>query len=162
MNALEEKEKKAKLKAEREFNFFIFQTRNGFRRPHMILNDGVRMSVQASAFHYCSPRKSCLSNYKEFEVGFPSEVIEQLREYAEYPAESDDELLKSVYLYVPKEVLVDIVYEHGGVNLETSLNKKIQLKELNQEKRILEEKNMKAQELINLFIAQLGNILEEE
>src|ERR1035437_8342823 len=41
-------------------------------RPQIVCNDGVRLSVQASDGHYCSPRMNGLSPYSQVEVGYPS------------------------------------------------------------------------------------------
>ena len=42
-----------------------------FRRPHVICEDGVRLSVQANAMAYCEPRND-IGPYTSVEVGFPS------------------------------------------------------------------------------------------
>ena len=77
--------------------------------PVMKCYDGFSMSVQAGEYHYCSPRNS--GPYTSVEVGFPSERVESLMEYAEQP----DNPTGSVYAWVPIEVIVDIINEHGGI-----------------------------------------------
>ena len=162
MNKVEEREKMSILKAERDLRFFLFQTNKELIRPAMYMSDGLKMSVQASTNHYSIPRRNFLSDYDEFEVGFPNQVIEQLRDYAECPVEDDDELLTSVYPFVPKKVIIDIIREHGGLDFELSLNKQRQLSELKQEKNQLVDKNKQAQEIIKEFALLMGNILEDK
>ena len=57
------------------------ETKQLFKRPIMVMGDSSSMSVQASAFHYCEPRRSGLDSYKSYEVSYPSQIIEQLRDY---------------------------------------------------------------------------------
>lgn len=78
--------------------------------PVMKCYDGFSMSVQAGEYHYCSPRNS-VGPYTSVEVGFPSERVESLMEYAEQP----DKPTGTVYGWVPIEVIVDIINEHGGI-----------------------------------------------
>jgi hypothetical protein len=68
------------------------------------------MSVQASEFHYCTPRDND-GPYAEFEVGFPSQPEDQLMPYAEDPERPTD----TVYGYVPLEVIEALIEKHGGV-----------------------------------------------
>lgn len=140
---------------------FVSDTKNGFKRPIVVMGDGVSMAIQASAFHYCEPRKSGLDSYTSYEVGYPSEVIEQLRDYVECPVESDEELLNSIYPFVPADVLKQIVMEHGGINKEATLHPEKKLAGYKQEKAGMEDKNRKAQDMLNQLIAQIGNILED-
>ena len=143
------------------FEEFIVETKDGFKRPKIVMGDGVSMSVQASAFHYCEPKKSGLQSYESYEVGAISEVIEQLRDYAEDYIDSDEELLHTVYPYVPAEVLSQIVMEHGGINKEATLHPEKKLEGYKEEKTEMQRKNEKAAELINQLLAQLGNIIED-
>ena len=50
------------------------------KRPRLYCNDGYSVSVQASAFHYCSPRLNGLQDYKSVELGYPSEEDELINE----------------------------------------------------------------------------------
>lgn len=150
------------LKSTEDFNTFITQTKDGLRRPALVMGDGTKMSVQASAYHYCEPRKSGLSSYDSYEVGYPSAIIEQLIEYTEMPIENKNELLQAICPFVPRDVIIDILTEHGGINLDASLHPEKKLEGLKQEKSGMESKNEKVQKLINQFMAQLGNILNED
>lgn len=143
------------------FEQFISETKNGFKRPKIVMGDGVSMSVQASSFHYCEPRRSGLDSYESYEVGYPSEVIEQLRGYEETPVENDEELLESIYPFVPAEILSQIVMEHGGIDKEATLHPEKKLAGYKEEKESMQSKNQKAADLINKLMAQIGNALED-
>ena len=75
-------------------------------------NDGFKMSVQASEFHYCTPRINT-DRYYEFEVGFPTEKEDLLMPYAE----DYDNPTDTVYGYVPIEVIEEIITKHGGIQV---------------------------------------------
>ena len=76
----------------------------------MKCRDGFTMSVQASRYHYCSPRDD-VGPYSEVEVGYPSSREELLMPYAEEPDKPTD----TVYSYVPIEVVAKVVEKHGGI-----------------------------------------------
>jgi hypothetical protein len=78
--------------------------------PKIKCADGFHMSVQASSTHYCNPRIDDSSFYSSVEVGFPSEEIEELMPFAEEP----EEPTKTVYGWVPVEIVNIIVAQHGG------------------------------------------------
>lgn len=77
----------------------------------MTLNDGTVMSVQASHFHYCSPRIDNADCYDSVEVGFPSCEIAEIMEYAEDPDHPTD----TVYGRVPVEILNQVIDSRGGI-----------------------------------------------
>ena len=79
-------------------------------RPRLYCNDGYSISVQASAFHYCSPRLNGLQDYKSVELGYPSAEDELINEYAEGMDYTD-----TVYGYVPIEVVEKLIEKHGGI-----------------------------------------------
>lgn len=135
-------------------------TKNEFKKPRIVMADGVSMSVQASAFVYCEPRRSGLETYSSYEVGYPSEVIKEICEYVEFPVDLDEEYLQSVYPFVPGEVLSKVVEEHGGIDREATFKSK--LSGYKETKNSIEIKNQKAQELINDFMIKIGNILSDE
>ena len=72
--------------------------------------DGFRMSVQASAGNYCTPRISNAKRYDAVEVGFPSREEPLLMEYADETNWTD-----TVYGYVPVQVVTNIIVKHGGM-----------------------------------------------
>lgn len=97
-----------------------YQTNDGKRfftqniRPRITCNDGFSMSVQASEYHYCSPRRNSAEYYSSVEVGFPSEEEILLEDYAE-----DRSILTStVYGYVPVDIVEAIIEKHGGAKID--------------------------------------------
>lgn len=81
--------------------------------PRMFLNSGLNLSVQASLYHYSQPRVSNADYYSAFEIGFPSEKIESIMDYAE-----DTEMpTETVYGYVPDDVIDKIIQDNGGIDL---------------------------------------------
>jgi hypothetical protein len=81
------------------------------RKP-ITCKDGFTMSVQASKFHYCSPRQNLTDgNYNSVEIGFPSEVESLLLKYAEDPEKPTG----TVYGYVPLNVVDSVIEKHGGI-----------------------------------------------
>ena len=79
---------------------FVIETSNQYIRPRIICNDGFSISVQASSGHYCSPREHCYF-YSQMELGYPSEEVTELIEYAE----DENDLINTVYGYVPCEII---------------------------------------------------------
>jgi len=80
-------------------------------RKRLVLTDGNTMSVQANDFTYCSPRDN-VGPYTEVEVGFPSFYSALLEPYKEnFPGSSFQE---SVFPYVPVDVVLRLIEEHGG------------------------------------------------
>lgn len=119
--------------------------------------DGSSMSVQASDFHYCEPRRSGLKTYTSYEIGCLSEILDELKEYAEAGTQ---DFLTASYPYVPVEVVSQIVKEHGGVDKESTLHPKRKLDGYKEEKDGMQKKAEKAAALINRIMAQIGNLLE--
>lgn len=86
----------------------------GYRQVKSIVcADGLRISVQASNTHYCTPRNG-VGPWVAVEVGFPSERVEEFMEYAEEPERPTD----TVYGWVPVEVVEAVVNAHGGLAVE--------------------------------------------
>ena len=93
------------------------------KRERVICKDGFSMSVQASQYHYCSPRED-VGPYHEIEVGYPSQIESGLLPYIECPDwESFDSdrpdygrgPTLQVYPYVPARVVMEIIGKHGGM-----------------------------------------------
>ena len=89
---------------------------NSWLTKRLICKDGFEMSVQASNVHYCSPRVDNADYYSEVEVGYPTVSEEELLDYAEDRTRPT----KTVYGYVPVELVDKIISKHGGVNDETN------------------------------------------
>ena len=83
------------------------------RRDRIKCKDGFSMSVQASSFHYCSPKEDNAIEYDAVEVGFPSEAEPLLSEYSEGMIDTDP--TSSVYTYVPSNVIFEIIKKHKGI-----------------------------------------------
>ena len=82
-------------------------------RPHIFCKDGFTVSIQASEFHYCSPRETLKDgNYNKVELGFPSEKEDLIINYAEEP----DCPTKTVYGWVPTEIVDKVLAKHGGID----------------------------------------------
>lgn len=81
--------------------------------PPITCADGFTMSVQASQLHYCTPRADG-GWHTHFEVGFPTEREELLMPYAEEPHAPT----RTVYGWVPAEVIDQVIEKHGGVSKE--------------------------------------------
>ena len=81
-------------------------------RPRLLCNDGFSISVQASKFHYCRPMLDGAQDYEEVELGYPSNEDELINDYAE-----DDNYTRTVYGYVPIEVVEKLIEKHGGIKI---------------------------------------------
>jgi len=75
--------------------------------------DGTTLSVQASSFHYCSP-KNDEGPYTCVEVGFPSSAPSgKLKEYGDGSGLGQE---SEVYGYVPWDAVYEFIFEeHGGI-----------------------------------------------
>ena len=89
----------------------FFNTAGSKRNRQVVCADGFKMSVQAFAGGYCTPRVDGADKYEEVEVGFPSKPEELLMEYAEEP----DRPTQTVYAYVPVQVVTNVLAKHGGI-----------------------------------------------
>lgn len=67
-----------------------------------------KVSIQASAGHYSTPREDGLYAYKEVELGYPNFFFSDkfIRAYAESPSRPQD----TVYAYVPLDELAEELY----------------------------------------------------
>lgn len=88
-------------------------------RPRLYCVDGFSVSVQASEFHYCSPRINGAEKYESVELGFPSAEDSLITDYAEeYDRPTD-----TVYGFVPVDVVCELVEKHGGIMYINQLTK---------------------------------------
>ncbi len=87
--------------------------------PQVLLKNGTTLSVQASEFHYCTPRTDDLKHWKDYctvEVGFITDSAGQRvvptenlwRQYA------DDGFPSDVYGFVPVRLVKDFISLRGG------------------------------------------------
>lgn len=79
-------------------------------RPHVVCADGYKVSIQAGSGLYCHPRANVLE-YTAVELGFPNMADELIMDYAEDP----DEPTKTVYGYVPVDIVQQLMDKHGGI-----------------------------------------------
>ena len=89
------------------------EEKNGFTScPRLTCKSGLDMSVQASKTHYCNPREYMpKGGYTSFEVGYPTEVVEELMPYVE----DADRPLDTVYGYVPAHIIDAVIEKNGGL-----------------------------------------------
>lgn len=80
-------------------------------RPRIVCKDGYSVSVQASRFNYCEPRVDGADKYESVELGFPNREDPLINDYAE----DDGDLTRTVYGYVPVEVVNELIEKHGGI-----------------------------------------------
>lgn len=81
------------------------------KRPRLCCNDGFSISVQASEFQNCCPQLNGVQDYESVELGFPSVEDELINEYAE----DGMDYTKTVYGYVPIEIVEKLIEKHGGI-----------------------------------------------
>lgn len=86
--------------------------------PRITCADGVSLSVQASEFHYCSPRLNEInhwSDYSAVEVGFITDADGlEFTPPASWSEYADGDFPSDVYGYVPTEMVKAFIEEHGG------------------------------------------------
>ena len=112
---------------------------DGFRRLPLCCKDGFFISIQASAGHYCTPRRTYDGPYSQIEAGYPSWVEELLLPYMRDKV-TFRAMLKSVfskfvtwrmkrymvwawlqgpkaaiYPWLPVEVMDAVIAKHAGI-----------------------------------------------
>tara|TARA_Y100000310_G_scaffold220168_1_gene221632 strand:- start:510 stop:782 length:273 start_codon:yes stop_codon:yes gene_type:complete len=75
------------------------------------------MSVQANIGAYCEPRNAT-GPYTEVEIGYPNEREPLLLPYAENPERPTN----TIYAWVPKSVVMNVIVRHGGMTSGTLPN----------------------------------------
>ena len=93
-----------------EHDYDTQNDRNFPRAKRIECADGFSLSVQASHGAYCTPRTN-VADWDSVEVGYPSLAPTQFMSYAEDPERPTD----TVYGYVPVELVVAEINDHGGV-----------------------------------------------
>lgn len=88
--------------------------------PRIECSDGFSVSIQASNFTYCTPRDDT-GPWTKVELGFPSEDMPSLNEYAETP----DDHTGTVFAYVPLKKVMAVLDSHGGIKEKGKNNEKI-------------------------------------
>lgn len=79
--------------------------------PRIICSDGSAVSVQASEYHYCTPRNN-EGPYTHVEAGYPQgKVPVSWKKYAE----DKEDLNATVYPYMPIYLVEKYINLHGGL-----------------------------------------------
>ena len=86
----------------------------------LICNDGFSVSVQCGYMFHCTPRAELddTREYSAFELGYPSHADDLISEYARGEERPTD----SVYPYVPRTVVEQLINKHGGIKNELEIN----------------------------------------
>jgi len=84
--------------------------------PRIVCADGVRISVQASVGHYSSPRRNT-APFSTVEVVLPqnSRPGANWETFWEASTEGDNGPVEIHYGFVPVQLVVDLINEHGGI-----------------------------------------------
>lgn len=94
-----------------------------FILPSVFCKDGFNISIQIHNGNYCGSENGIRKfgiDWKLVEWGFPSQPID-----AEKYMSEDSETTTSVGGYVPVELMEELIEEHGGIDLQTTLQKKM-------------------------------------
>ncbi len=88
-----------------------YTAENGYLRCKARCADGFTISIQASAAHYCKPSQAENQPYESLELGYPSKREPMIMQYAE----DNRRPTRTVYGYVPWEVVEKMLEKHGGI-----------------------------------------------
>jgi hypothetical protein len=80
--------------------------------PPLVCRDGLKLSVQASSYHYSAPRHH-VGPWTSMEIGFPSKPVPELREWRQ-DLEDDESDEDCVFGWVPVEKILETIEKHGG------------------------------------------------
>ena len=89
----------------------LFSPENEHRRMPVVCKDGLVLSVQASRFHYCTPRQD-RGPHTAFEVRVLSDHDEEL--LAAYRS-GDVPGTSPLFAWVPAQVIDEVIRKHGGL-----------------------------------------------
>ena len=100
----------------KDFTEWMNENKKGSHAKRLTLADGVSLSVQASEYNYSYPRVTLTDygDYSEVEIGFPSEAIPEIMSYAE----DAERPTKTVYGYVPDNVIRELIEARGGLMMD--------------------------------------------
>ena len=94
-----------------------------FHLPTIFCNDVFSISIQICKMSYSGSENGIRTfgiDWKLVEWGFPSQPIDGEKYMSE-----DTETTTSVGGYVPVELMEELIEEHGGIDLQTTLQKKM-------------------------------------
>jgi hypothetical protein len=80
------------------------------RYAALVCEDGFSVSIQAGERSYCSPRND-IGPYTAVELGFPNEEDPLIIPWAE----DGSDLKGTVYGYVPVDIVLEMITNHGGI-----------------------------------------------
>jgi len=80
--------------------------------PPLVCRDGLKLSIQASSYHYCEP-KNHVGPWKSMELGFPSRSVPELRQWREDLGDDSPDG-ECVFGWVPVDMLLKTIEKHGG------------------------------------------------
>lgn len=86
------------------------QAHPGPVRPRIVCADGYSLSVQASVFHYCSPRANDRERYGMVEIGFPERPDGSPARPRRF-GKGD----YGVFGWVPVTSVNEYIHDHGGL-----------------------------------------------
>ncbi|OON98609.1 MAG: hypothetical protein ATN35_04315 [Epulopiscium sp. Nele67-Bin004] len=85
-----------------------------YLRDRLTCKDGFSMSVQANKALRCTPQATLLDGeYEAVEIGFPSALEQLLVPYMDDEAKTA--VTKTIYNYVPLDVVEEVIVKHGGI-----------------------------------------------
>lgn len=104
---------------------------DNFRLPRIVCKDGFSISIQVNNCSYCASENGVRefgTNWKLVEWGYPSRKIDPKKYKCEdYLGDKDDvssiNTKNSVGGYVEIELINSLCEEHGGVDVQETLNK---------------------------------------
>lgn len=97
---------------------------NFFLIPKIYCNDGFNVSIQVHNGAYCASENGYREfglDWREVEWGYPSQPLTDKK----YNPEDPDGT--SVGGYVPIEVMEELIEQHGGIDLKTTLEKYLKI-----------------------------------
>lgn len=112
LNGLESRTYISKMEKKYNTTFFFL--------PNIVCKDGFSISVQVHNGNYCASENGVRTfglDWKLVEWGFPSEPIDGEK----YHAEDKDNTTDSVGGYVSVKLIDELCDEHGGIDLQATL-----------------------------------------
>ena len=94
-----------------------------FLLPRIYCKDGFNISIQVNKGNYCSSENGIRmfgTDWKSVEWGFPSQNIDGEK----YNAENEYDTMNTVGGYVDINIMEELINEHGGIDLVTTLSKR--------------------------------------
>lgn len=82
--------------------------------PSLLCKDGFSISIQANSTAYCYPREDNCKQYEHVELGYPSKFDDLIIDWVE----DDSSPCRTVYGYVPVDVVNRVIEKHGGYDKE--------------------------------------------